>query len=542
MINDKGAIIQVIGSLMKNPLLLANPKYSLNPNDFRVKTEKYIFSAIYNLFASGVEKISEVDVDTYLQNHEGIYQNFTQNNGIEYLQDCLEISEENNFDYYYTRMKKCNLLNDLQGYGFEIKDIYPDMLDSRYAEKMDKFERMSLQDIFDNFRRKISNIETEYQCGDSIKTIKANEGIKGLLQRLKTSPDIGAPLEGNFYNTAVRGARLGMYYIRSAGTGVGKSRSMAGDAARLAYPFRYDTNTQKWVFSGSCERVLYVGTEQDPEEIQTLILAYLTGINEEKILYGTYTFDEQRVINEAERIMSYFEDNLIIAQIPDPNIKSVQALIRQQVLQNDISYVFYDYIFSSPSLMTEFKGANLREDVVLMMMSTALKDLAVELNVFLQTATQVTVNENERKGPKTQNSLRSAKSIADKADVGCIISRLSAEDNAIMEAISQQIGIIPNQVTDIYKLRRGRYNNVRIWSYFDGGTCRRRDLFITDGNMNEISDFVPFDVIIDYDDKNSLEQLLDDINNNKVMVVSQETGEVLEEIPLETEERSMFEF
>ncbi len=74
MINDKGAIIQVIGSLMKNPLLLANPKYSLNPNDFRVKTEKYIFSAIYNLFASGVEKISEVDIDTYLQNHEGIYQ------------------------------------------------------------------------------------------------------------------------------------------------------------------------------------------------------------------------------------------------------------------------------------------------------------------------------------------------------------------------------------------------------------------------------------------------------------------------------------
>ena len=38
------------------------------------------------------------------------------------------------------------------------------------------------------------------------------------------------------------------------------------------------------------------------------------------------------------------------------------------------------------------------------------------------------------------------------------------------------------------KNRRGKYVNIRIWSYVDLGTCRMEDLFITDGNLNELTD------------------------------------------------------
>ena len=51
------------------------------------------------------------------------------------------------------------------------------------------------------------------------------------------------------------------------------------------------------------------------------------------------------------------------------------------------------------------------------------------------------------------------------------------------------IGKAPNQVTDIYKVRRGRWTEVRVWSYMDLGTCRKEDLFITDGNLNNVFDF-----------------------------------------------------
>ena len=41
----------------------------------------------------------------------------------------------------------------------------------------------------------------------------------------------------------------------------------------------------------------------------------------------------------------------------------------------------------------------------------------------------------------------------------------------------------PTHVTDIYKLRRGRWKFIRIWSLVDLGTCRMEDLFVTDPNV-----------------------------------------------------------
>ena len=35
-------------------------------------------------------------------------------------------------------------------------------------------------------------------------------------------------------------------------------------------------------------------------------------------------------------------------------------------------------------------------------------------------------------------------------------------------------------------MRRGRYTNVRIWSFSDLGTCRKEDLFVTNGSATEI--------------------------------------------------------
>ena len=67
---------------------------------------------------------------------------------------------------------------------------------------------------------------------------------------------------------------------------------MIGDACNIVYPIPLDRKKRKWVSTGSAEKVLYIMTEQDPAEIQTMILAYLTGYNEEIFLYGTYGEEE----------------------------------------------------------------------------------------------------------------------------------------------------------------------------------------------------------------------------------------------------------
>jgi hypothetical protein len=58
----------------------------------------------------------------------------------------------------------------------------------------------------------------------------------------------------------------------------------------------------------------------------------------------------------------------------------------------------------------------------------------------------------------------------------------------MVDKISREKGLdLPTQVQDIYKVRRGRYNHIRIWSKVDLGTCRTEDLFVTDVNGNEIN-------------------------------------------------------
>lgn len=516
MINDKSVTFQIIGSLMKQPLLLMDTKYILTPDCFANSFEKSIFGAIYNLAMNGAKTISAIDIDSYLQNHEGIYQNFINHNGIEYLQDCEDISIVENFEYYYNKFKKYNLLNDLQKMNFPITHLYPEeIFDKEYDKKVENFEKMSIQEIFNSYKLKLADLEANYQVGNETKIEKANNGIKELLEKLQKTPDVGPTLPGTIYNTVVRGARRGRYYVRSADSGVGKTRSMANEICLLAYPFLYNKNTMEWEYKGNCEKVLYIATEQDPNEIKTMILAYLTGINEEQISYGLYNDEEAKIIAQGIEIMNYFENNLVIAQIPDPDIQSVKALVRQQVLENDFSCVFYDYIFSSPGLMREFRDIKLREDVILMMFSTALKDLAVELDIFMQTSTQVTIDQNERNGMKTKASIRGAKSIADKADVGCVLSRVNKEDEEILKGLGDIITVKPNQVTDIYKLRSGRYNNVRIWSYFDAGSCRRTDLFITDSNGAPIDNFREITFKIDFDNSEELDRFLLKLNGAK---------------------------
>ena len=164
--------------------------------------------------------------------------------------------------------------------------------------------------------------------------------------------------------------------------------------------------------------------------------------------------------------------------------------MRNQVRNHEIKHVFYDYIFSSPSLLREFEGQNIREDVILMMLSTKLKELANELDVFVETGTQLNGSweDTAKSGIRNQNMIRGAKSIIDKGDAGYITLPVTQQE---LEALSNLIQVQgyrkPTHVTDVYKLRRGRYKNVRIWSSVDLGTCRVEDLFVTDEIFNEVS-------------------------------------------------------
>ena len=267
------------------------------------------------------------------------------------------------------------------------------------------------------------------------------------------------------------------------------TRNLTGDACFMAFPIRYDSNSNTWIKNGSNEKVFYIATEQDISEIQTLILAYISDINEEKLLLKLkyLTENEKERLNIAINIVEKFKDNFIITKMSDPSVSLIKTLCRRTVMKHNVGNIIFDYIFSSPNLLTEFRDIKIREDVALMLLSTSLKDLAVELDCFVETATQISGEPDKSDGIKDYRYIRGSKSIVDKADIGGIISKVTDKDLEMLDgAITNGFMAKPNQVLDIYKNRRGQFKDIRIWSASDLGTCRREDLIVTDAHYNPI--------------------------------------------------------
>lgn len=496
---ERHTIVQILGSLMKKPELLSDTdKYIFDVNEFNVPLDRFIFSAIYNLFINGAESIHAVDIDNYLQQNKYAKDLMENENGIAFLQDCETESEINNFDFYYKRFKKVNLVRDLQMSKNDIDEIYcEDILNENYQKINDRFEQMSIQDIINFVKGKGEALEKKYVINSYIEESTPAENIRERVMSWKDQPEIGCMLQGEAFNTITRGGRKGKLYLRSAGSGIGKSRSMVGDACNLAYPIRYDATVGKWIITGNSEKVLYIMTEQDTEEIDTMIMAYLTGYNEDVFVYGTFDPNDPRILGAID-IMERYKDNMHYARVPDPCSSVIKNLIRRRNLQDGIENFFYDYIFSSPAMLNEYRDLKIREDVALRLFTTTLKNLAVELNVFIMTATQIS-NDDENKdgGFRDFRNIRGSRAIVDLVDFACIMSRPSVEELNSVSGFNNCFGYSPNLVIDIFKNRRGRWNMVRIWSYFDAGTCRRQDLFVTTNNIKPLPEFSVIDFNID---------------------------------------------
>lgn len=448
---------------------------------------------LMNLSAQGMSRISIVDLETYLKQYPTPKKIFEENDGIQYLYDAEELAQEDNFGFYYARFKKFSALRALKKEGFSISDIYDDeeMNPLKVAEMQKDFDSMTLREMFLKINKKYMKLEDNFLGKTNAEYIDAGRNLMGLKEALKETPEIGFPLQGELFNTVSRGARLGKFYLLSGGSGMGKSRIMIGHCCKLAYPFTYDLKLNKWIKTGSSQKVLYISTEMDFDEVQTIILANLSGVNEERILWGVYTPDEEARVDKAISIVEEYSGNLIINKIPDPSVTHLTSAIRRHHIFDGVQYAFYDYIFSSPSLLNEYRDLKIREDVVLTMLSTALKDLAVELKMFIMSGTQLNRTWEEKRGNasavRNQNMIRGATGIVDKIDLGAITMPVNQEELSMLARLLNELGVNPpTQVTDIYKSRRSRYKSVRIWSQTDLGTGRTTDLFMTDQNMDVI--------------------------------------------------------
>lgn len=481
---DTTAIIQVIGCVYNNPQLLDfTDKYIITEEDFPDDFHKIAFGAIYKLYELGTKKITLENISDFLSSRPKSEAIFKQHKGEEWLLKISELSMESAFDYYYNRLKKFSLLRAYDNHGIDVSELYdPDnIFDTKKKQAQEDFlDNSTLEQIADKIDEKIESIRMQYVDDSFGEATQAAEGALELIDRLKKYPEVGVPLYGPLINTVTRGARLKKFYLRSAATGMGKSRSMIADACYIACNKIYD-DAFGWISCGACQPTLFITTEQELEEVQTMMLAFLSNVNEEKILNGEYQGDEEDRVRQAAEVLS--NAPLYVEVMPDFSLKDIEDTIKKNIRDHSVKYIVHDYIHTSIKILEEITrrsgGVKLREDNILFMLSTKLKDLCNQYGIFILSGTQLNANYVESETPD-QNLLRGAKSIADKIDVGSILLGVKDDDITALETIlATNTFDRPTIKISIYKNRRGKYKGVYLWCKADLGCCRIQPMFCT---------------------------------------------------------------
>lgn len=481
---DVTAIMQVIGCVYNNPQILEfEDKYTITDEDFPNEFHRTVFGAIYKIYELGAKTITLENLADFLSSRPKSAAIYKKNDGDKWLLKVADVASQLSFDFYYNRLKKMTLLRAYDNYGVDVSDIYdPDnILDIKKKQlQEDLLDNSSLEEIADKVDRKISDIRLKYVDDTTGEAIQAGKGVLQLIQKFKDHPEVGVPLYGRLVNTVTRGARLKKFYLRSAATGIGKTRSMIADACNIACNKIYDESFG-WINNGTSEPTLFITTEQELEEIQTMMLAFLSNVNEEHIINGEYEGDEEERVIKAGEILE--SSPLYVEELPDFSLKDVENVIKKNIRDHDVKYIFHDYIHTSLKILEEITkrsgGVKLREDNILFMLSNKLKDICNQYGVFIMSATQLNGDYQEAKTPD-QNLLRGAKSIADKIDYGSILLSVKEEDIEALDSIlSSNIFEKPTIKMSVYKNRRGRYKGIIMWCKADLGTCRIQPMFCT---------------------------------------------------------------
>lgn len=398
----------MIGCVYKNPTLLDETgQYFLSKKDFVPDLHAILYGAAYDNWNNKAKSLTPELVENWLSKRptQDAYGVFKSQKGAEWIVKAKEIADPKNFEYFYNRVKKMTVLRNYAAKGADLDWLYDkDTIDGKVKqEQEDRLDSMSIGQIADAVEDRFASVRLDCVSRIEDDTEPLGEYVDDVFESLSRKSDTGLSLydSGGWMSGLTRGARLGKFYLRSAPSGVGKSRTMMADACFLACEEYYDG--QKWVQTGNhlsigrdalgndSPAVLYISTELDKSEIITMAIAFLSGVNETTILLNAASPDEQKRIEKAKMLLKAAP--LYPVLLPNFTVEDVENTIKRYHAIHNVQYVFYDYLGTSMAILEEMsrktKGVSMREESILFLLASRLKDLAVMYNIFIESATQL---------------------------------------------------------------------------------------------------------------------------------------------------------
>ena len=487
----------VLGCILTQPDLLFQPQYPLSKFDFEVNIfHKTLFICIVQVAKSGAKDISEFEIENFVKNYPAQFEILQDNNFFDFISTVKELSAIENYDVYYNVVRKFGLLRDLQRQGYDISKYFN--INGDETEERAKLDNYSIQDVLNDIDLKTLKLRNKFDVKYVRDEMDAGEDTEGLLELFEETPAFGSMLQSPYLTTLFQGWCRGHLLLRSAPSGVGKTRLAIADLCTVGATQIWDETSQDFVDNLNYQGPsFFIHTEMNNrEEVNPMFLAAISGVEYRLITNGLYTKDQRNRILKAGDIL--LNSHIKISDMPDFTNKSIERKIKEQVEGRGAAYGIFDYVQLQGAIAAEYKETTnmpIREDLVLKAVVTELKGMAEKYNVGLYSMTQVNDNWKQSDFPD-ESCLSGGRSQKNKIDAGSIVlptKERNKEFKRIAPYLSKR-GIgnakpFPNIIEYIYKSRFGSYGDqkIKIWSYFDKGTFKRQDYFCTDAYDNFVN-------------------------------------------------------
>ena len=525
--NDARAACYVLSALLKNTRLLVSRERPLDESYFINKTHKALYVVIENLQKMGLQQIKLGDVESYLATHDQLtYKRFFEvGDETEWILELLELeTDDYNYNYYYDIVRKFAFLRAKLLTGQDVTDILdmnePDgrILDEQYS----RFVETPLNDLIKEFDKRNIEVKSKFIQRKEEDSRKSGDNAEQLFEELKIAPAMGWNHAGGpVLNTISRGCRRGMLTIESRESGCGKTRQGIAQCCLLACDtlWDYETNSYQPNPYGETVPVLYVGTEMKLyEEIEPMIWAIISGVPEDKIRQQAMSKAEEKRVLEAIQIAKRAE--IYLENEPDYTCSFIEYKVDEYKTLHNIGALIFDYIELIPTLTAEYvqltKGVAAREDMVLLHLSTELKNIANEYDIYVHAYTQIANDARRDESIRDSGAIKGSKSLQARADLGIVTMRPTIKELKALEPIIQRYGKEPNLCFNVYKNRGGTLVMVKVWSYLNMGNMRIENLFTTRWNF-----------VLEKVDETYIKKYIKDEVVEQDFEVDEETGEVI---------------
>lgn len=320
--------------LWKNPDLYDDYRQVNEGKDETIKTvdAQFYFYLGRALFNQGFRTFDNITVNSYLKDKKALQDQFEKYGGYKEVENLKQLVDADNVEAYFDKIAKLNALSALCENFFKT------------FSKVEAFDRMSSQDIYDYFDYQLNTISLATSHQASVEDLTLDESFVDECDRGETvglSYGRACPI----LNYMTLGVPLGDLYMIGGHSGVGKS-SFAFE--NMVIPMALD-GIKVAIISNEMKSITY--KQLLCVHILTYELNYW-GITRKHLKTGHFNAEQKEMLRKAAEISKQKFSNIVFIKLFDNDMNKVMKSIKRLAKRGYQAFI-WDTMKSDDSMDNE---------------------------------------------------------------------------------------------------------------------------------------------------------------------------------------------